>query len=387
MYDIPVIQGDSEFPAIPSSVRMAIILPTVRWTPMAKSVLASMVGTANEEIAVLIADNSENPEKREFLGALRKLNPNILAVSHYKNIGGKDNLLYLFKWSKDIEFIAQMGDDDWMSPTYHSDSYRNLLLHSAATCSETGTTFVDIGDGQHVNVSQPSMRGDNPLDRMRSWNGIAARATMYNTSRRSALNAALQFLCDTPLPGMTLAEDLWELNRLACGDFISTRGPGCFVHYPEHGSIQGDPTTRFYNILCKDVGLTYYFVYFMGLSTAVQCAIFLMCKTSPIANPDQRMECAQHVFAHIFVSSFLPHVGAESSQAAALELLAAYPDVATRFTKYCNPPFSLKPTFDRDFLIWFIELLKVFELKREDAPPLISTEFAAFANRRLENIF
>jgi hypothetical protein len=381
--DVPEITCQSDFPEIQTSARMAIIIPTARWTPMARAVFGMMAGVANEEVAVLIADNSESLEKRDFLRRIRGLNSNVLAVSHKKNIGGKGNLLYLFDWCRNIEFVSQMADDDWISPTYHLDAYQTLLSNPDVTCAESGTTFVDIGDGKLVNVSQPSMRGGSPLERMQKWNCITARATMYNTSRRSALEAALEFIRETPLPGMTMAEDLWELNRLALGDFVSSPGPGCLIHYPENGSTQGDSTARFYNLLCKDVGLAYPFVFFMGLSTAVQCAIFLMGNRSPIEDAQQRTLCGQFVFSHIFSSSFLPRVAPEASQTVALSLFADYPSVAAGFSKYCNPPFALAPHFDGEFLDWFISLLKVFESPPTGELPALSDQFRNFAERAL----
>ena len=74
IYEVPVIQNQSDYPDIPASARMAIVIPTARWTPMAKSLIGSMVGIANEEICVLIADNSENQDKRDFLKKIRNIN-------------------------------------------------------------------------------------------------------------------------------------------------------------------------------------------------------------------------------------------------------------------------------------------------------------------------
>ena len=362
-HDVPLIQDKGTFPEIPSTTRLAIILPTVRWNSTAKSILGSMVGVANEEVAVLVADNSESLEKREFLKALRGINPNLLAICHSRNVGGRDNFLYLYEWSKRIDHVAVMADDDWVSPTYHTDAHKTLLGSPTAASAETGTTWVDIGDGQMVNVSQQSMCGSTPLERMTKWNGVAARATMYNASRRKALEGAIQFLRTTPLNGTTLAEDLFELNRLAVGDFLHEVGHGCLVHYPAIGSRFGDPTQRAYENYFKDAGLQYPFVFFGPLSTAVQCAMFLMGKLSPIEDPAQRIACGQHVFRHIFVNGFFPVVATKTSQEAAAMLFALHPKVMESFTRYCNPPFSQEPFIDRALIDWFIDIIKVLEIK------------------------
>lgn len=380
-FDVPLIKDLATFPGIPSSVRLAIILPTVRWTPTARSILASTVGIASEEIAVLIADNSENQEKREFLKSVRSINPYVMAVSHERDVGAKDNMLYLLDWSQRIEFVAQMADDDWVSPTYHVDSYNALLGNAKASCAEVGSTLVDIGDGTLVNVSQLSMCGSFPIERMMKWNGVAARATMYNASRRTTMDAAIQYLRTTPLNGITLVEDLWELNRLALGDFLHETGHGFLVHYPAMGSRSGDPTQRSFDGYFKDAGLQYPFVFFGSLSTAVQCAMFLMGKLSPIADPVQRTACGQHVFRHIFVNGFLPVVATKTSQEAAAMLFAQHPKVLESFTRYCNPPFSQEPFIDRALIDWFIDIIKVLEIKPAAGNSLpLSERFRIYVN-------
>ncbi|WP_426991248.1 glycosyltransferase [Methylomonas sp. CM2] len=380
-HEVPLIAtGDRHFPPLPASAQAAILLPTARWTPMARSVIASLVGTANEETVVLVADNSETPEKREFLERIRALNPYIFAIAHQKNVGGAGNLSYLFEWCGDLPYCAMMADDDWMSPTYHTDAFELLRGDAKLSCAEVGSTFVDIGDGKLVNVSQAAMQGATPAERLPTWRPEVARATMYNASRRGALNHALQFLAATPLHGLTLAEDLWELNRLALGDFVSQPGPGCLVHYPANGSQNGDGTQRFYELICKGVGLQFSFVYFTALSTAVQCALFLGGSRSPIADPLQRAVCAQQAFAKIYTAGFLPMVSAESSHAAARMLFAEHPRALAGYLKFCAPPYSLQPVFAADLVCWFIELIEVFEDKTPPAPERLSRRFAHFVD-------
>jgi hypothetical protein len=379
MNDVPIIKAyEDAFVGIPTSARLAILLPTGRWTPLAQSIIGSLVGVANDEIVVLIADNCENAEKRDFLRKIRSINPKIIAISHEKNIGSAKNFFYLFDWCKDVEFCAVMADDDWMSPTYHVDAYRALLDKPSASGAAVGTTFVDIGDGKHVDVSQPSMCGVTPIERIRQWNGIVARATMYNVSRRKSLEAAVQYLRTAPLSGITLAEDLWELNRLLFGDFLNIPGHGCFVHYPAAGSRVGDGTQRFYELFCKDFGLQFHFVYFLALSTAIQTAMFLMGNLSPIEDPEQRVICGQYVFKHIFTTSFLPKVSGEGGHAAAASLFANHPEAMAGFSKYCDQSFAEQLYFDQAVLDWFIEIIKVFETKPIGDEIALSERFRLF---------
>ncbi len=378
-HEVPVIQDKSAFPDIPATTRLAIVIPTARWNPMARSVIGSMVGVANEEICVLIADNSENAEKRAFLESIRAINPHVLAVAHAKNIGAQANFHYLYDWSRHIEFLAQTADDDWVSPGYFPDAYRLMLDNPGIACAEVGSTLVDMGDHKLINASQPNMRGSTPLERMRKWNGVTARVTMYNVSRRTALAAADQFLRQTPLPGMTLVEDLWELNRLALGDFVTQPGTGCLLHYPAYGSMQGDRSGRFYDLLCRDVGLAYPALYFMGLSSAIQCAIFLLGNLSPISDPGQRRACARHVFEHIFKSSFLPALADGITRPEVSSQIERKPKILAGIKQFCSPPFSQKPVFSRELLDWFISLLRLFESEPARGAARLSERFTQFA--------
>lgn len=367
------------FPNIPSSVRFAILLPTARWGSMVKSIIGSFVGVANEEVALLISDNSENNEKRQFLSEITKINPYIITAIQERNIGGANNFYYLHDWSQQIEFTAQMADDDWVSPTYYLDAYAALLKTPTANCISAGTAFADFGDGQLHDISQPSMCGASPLLRMTQWNGIAARITMYDASRKSSINPAINFMRITPFHGSTLAEDLHELSRLATGDFLRIPGPGCFVHYPHHGSHTGDSAQRFYKLLCEDVGLQFHMVYFMGLSTAVQCAMFLLGRLSPITDPQHRMICAQYVFRHIFLSGFLPKIGdREGFSAAAASIFAHHPAALAGLERYCNPDNLEELVFDIDLLNWFIEIIRVFESPPKDGEQHLSEKFKQF---------
>ena len=269
-----------------------------------------------------------------------------------------------------------------MSPSYFSDAYQVLRDDPRISCAEVGTTFVDMGDSKFINASQPSMYGRTPLDRMRKWNGVTARVTMYNASRRSTLEAAIQFLRESPLPGMTMVEDLWELNRLALGEFVVAPGHGCLVHYPEYGSILGDRSNRFYNLLCRDIGLGYPALFFMGLSTAVQCAIFLMGNMSPISDPRQRRVCAQHVFEHVFRKSFLPSIASGINLPEMTRFFEKHPQVLNGLQKYCSPPFSLNPVLNQEVFDWFVDLIRLLESNPLQGEERLSERFQKFADAR-----
>jgi hypothetical protein len=369
--------------SIPDSVRFAILLPTVRWSDHVRALLGSLIGIANEELAILIGDNSESKEKQNYLKKITQINPYILHQSHEKNIGAIDNFLFLHDWCSQIEFSAIIADDDWMTPTYHKDAFNYLKVNNQTSSCSVGTTFVDIGDGNTINVNQANMAGVTAIQRMRNWNAVAARVTMHNASRRSHLEPAIEFMRRSPLKGLTLFEDLWELSRLASGDFLNLNGQGIYIHYPATRAIGGGETERFYNLICKNDGLDFYFVYFASLSTAVQCALFLLGKFSPLKSDESKQECAQLVFQHIFTNQFLPNVTGSSSTDALTIILKNNPNAMNGYYKYCIQMKSTEVFFDSELLEWFISIIRTFEDKSKSQNTLLSDRFTNFVNNLL----
>lgn len=385
---LPVLGAGEPFLAIPPSVKYVILLPTARCTPIAQAIIASMVGIANAELAVLIADNSENVEKQSFLQKIQDINPNIIAIAHKKNIGATENFLYLFDWCKHIPFCAVMADDDWMSPTYHLDAFKALSDNPKAACAEVGAALIDFGDGRLQGISQAAINGQTAIERVQQWNATQPRITMYNASKRDTLEKAIDFYRTTPLDGITLLENLWELSRLSVGDFISVSGHGCFVHYPAHSSGSAGLFERYYQLLCKDVGLQFPFVYFMPLSTAIQCALFLKGNLSPINDREQRKLCSQHVFRHIFLDSFLS-LWQQSGvhQLAITTWFINHPKALKGYLKFCQSPFINNPVFDEDgyeIIDWFIEIIKVFEPKPAANELALSEKFNQFVDEVMD---
>jgi hypothetical protein len=150
------------------------------------------------------------------------------------------------------------------------------------------------------------------------------------------------------------------------------------MHYPATRTLGGDETERFYNLICKNEGLQFHFVYFAALSTAIQCAVFLMGKLSPVNAMENRYECAQHVFRHIFRTQFLPHVTGSSSQDAAAVVFAEHPQVMAGFLKYCNTAIADDVVCDKDLLSWFVDVIRVFESPASEDKALLSQRFEQF---------
>lgn len=347
---------------ISSSTKLAILIPTARWNDRTRGLIASTIGTANEEITVLIGDNSENKDKQEFLRKISRINRNIISVSHEKNIGAMRNLNFLLDWCKGIDFVAVTGDDDWMTPCYYPNALAALQRSQNASCCEAGTSFADFGDSNLVDISQPSMVGSTMIERLEKWSATVARVTMYSASRRSSIQAAVNFQSKTPLHGLTMAENLWELNRLAIGDFIRVPASSYFIHYPAHGSSLGNPSDRFFNLLCKDAGLTHQALDFMDLCSAVQCALFLMGNLSPLATPEEKYFCGQKVFRHIYTEQFIKKFKDAEYKRKAIENISEQ-KLRSRLLEIISPPFSETPILTEEILALFIDLMGHFQEK------------------------
>jgi hypothetical protein len=376
--DVPVISSESKqsFPSLSASVKMAVLLPTFRWNASVKSLIGIMAGMANEEIAVLIADNSDNDEKYDFLKKIRNINPNVMAVRHQKNIGGLQNFMYLHDWCKNTEYSAIIGDDDWVSPDYFLDAYQKIQEKEDFSSVCVGSSLVDFGTHQIGSIDVPSMLGPTPFERFQQWNSEVARVTMYSTSKRKYLNEAIAFLKQSPIQGLTLLEDLWELNRLAYGSHVTEPGPGIFVHYPHH-AVNG---SRFYDLLCKPYGLSMPMLYFMGLSTAIQCGLFLAGKYSPLTGIEEKKKCSQYVFQHIFKNSFLPKISSDTDCENIVQFLQGRDAALDGYYNYCDPSAAEDIIFDDALITWFVEIVKVFESQDNLQGQLMSEQILEFVH-------
>ena len=99
---------------------------------------------------------------------------------------------------------------------------------------------------------------------------------------------------------------------------------------------------------------------------------------------ENRYECAQHVFRHIFLTQFLPHVTGSSSQDAAAVMFAEHPQAMAGFVHYCNAANAAHVVCDKELLGWFIEVIRVFESPATGDKPLLSERFAQFTHELLQ---
>src|ERR1700704_5711731 len=113
----------------PVNGKLAILVPTYRFDARARHTIAATASLASEEIAVVIADNSENREKWDYLRLLGRLHPNIHVLTHQTNVGALRNWEFLFDRAT-LEFYLFIGDDDLCTPPYVRIGMELLEKHS-----------------------------------------------------------------------------------------------------------------------------------------------------------------------------------------------------------------------------------------------------------------
>jgi len=354
--DIPVIDKEAEPPELPKGVRCAIILPTYRWNNRVRSLLGVLLGIANEEVAVLISDNSENKEKRDYLKKIRSINPNIFCVAQKTNIGAAENFFFLWSWARNIDYIAQAGDDDFFSQEYFLEAYSYLTNDSNASAAETGTALLDLGNHQFQAISQPSITGSTPLHRIQKWRNVP-RITMYNMGRKKAIAPAISYLKDCPLHSTTLAENIIDLSRLCFGNFISLRSSGFYAHYP---STLGNEE-NYYRLFCQGRNIDPAIIYFFRLFTVIHSYLFLTGTYSPIENRNERLICGETAFKYLYVDFFINFFAAHIKEPVLMEFLIKHHHLIEKLQYFTSVEFVRNIFFSKELLDFYFELLKALD--------------------------
>src|SRR5689334_2376447 len=138
--------------------KVAVLVPTHRFDSRARHALAAAASLANDDVAVLIGDNSESADKRRFLETLSTLNSNVHVFCHKQNIGASRNWRFLFD-KADLPYVLSIGDDDVFTPPYLESSLRLLEQHEDAAAAAgpfimvTSTNKMSIGNGTRTEAT------------------------------------------------------------------------------------------------------------------------------------------------------------------------------------------------------------------------------------------
>lgn len=354
--------------------RLAILIPTYRWDVTSKAVLAAYTAAAVDEVVVLVADNSENSEKHKFLDGLASITPNYYVTKHKKNIGAQANFNFLYEWSSQVEYFAIVADDDWSTPDYHVAAFQSLLAHNRATSASCGSTLIQWGNNRITDGRVPSMVGVSPAERISKWSYMRPRITMYNVGERIASEPALKYLANTPVGGAVLHESVMEICRLIFGDFIDLQGRPCYLHYPFHA----EDISRTVRMLCTEYGLRDEFIHLAGLSTAVQCAVFISGMTGGFIDDRSREYCVDIVFKKIFTESFAQMVNSPDVMSALVSALKKSEAGLIALRELCDEQFLRDPRWTQAVLNNFIALLEALEVA--DAGLECSKRFKKFVS-------
>ncbi len=134
-----------------NSPKVSIIIPTYNRTEYLKKAIQSALNQTYKEIEVIVVDDNKNkPEIREWVEMLMKEYPQVLYVQNDKNLGGGRNRNRGIEAATG-ELIAFLDDDDYFEPDKiqmqtecyqsHADDNVGLIYCYARAVSVSGKTI------------------------------------------------------------------------------------------------------------------------------------------------------------------------------------------------------------------------------------------------------
>lgn len=195
--------------------KLAILMPTYRFDEMARQALQLAAGIGDDEICVLIGDNSENPEKHQFLRDLAARSRNVEVTCHPKNIGAFANWMFLIE-SRETEFVTLAADDDAFTSSYFKAGLR--LISADADCSAASGLHIGIATGSDVpDLYAPAQRLESsPLARIERYHGQNPMA--YAIVRKSVLKGFADYIRAHPI-SVSFSDYLLTFHLLSIGTY------------------------------------------------------------------------------------------------------------------------------------------------------------------------
>lgn len=131
--------------------KVSIVIPTYNRTEYLKKAIKSAIDQTYEEIEIIVVDDNKNkPEIREWVEALMKEFPQVVYIQNDKNLGGGSNRNRGIEKANG-EFIAFLDDDDYFEPDKirmqmecyqsHSEDNVGLIYCYARSISVSGKTL------------------------------------------------------------------------------------------------------------------------------------------------------------------------------------------------------------------------------------------------------
>ncbi|MBC8126641.1 MAG: glycosyltransferase [Gloeobacteraceae cyanobacterium ES-bin-144] len=265
-----------------------ILVPTHRDTLLARATLSYLAHFACDSNRVIIADNSTNPEKHDFLRHLVREHPQVQLHLHSDNIGGMKNLGYLLEHSADSDFVALCSDDDHLSLEFVTSSLE--IIDKNPKASGVAGHLLALHSNGSCSSENFSLTSGESFSRLSTWfDPNTFNLVLYSVFRRSALQPWVDFCHKHPMRAaffdflITIsAFSRGQLLRHAKGAYLWSAGNW---DTPE---INFNSRTRWY----KDIGMPEQFTMYFDLHFAVECAAFLLGRHSPVIETEQRGRCA-----------------------------------------------------------------------------------------------
>lgn len=144
-----------------------ILVPTHRWDDSTVKTLCHYASFANEELGVIISDNSTNAEKHAFLDRLKSLFPQVHINKNNVNIGAAKNWVVLYEQCGECEYIIYLADDDFVTIDYINDSV-NFLENNSDYVACSGRFVVKSGLNSFY-VCNNVTSGESFIERVSSY--------------------------------------------------------------------------------------------------------------------------------------------------------------------------------------------------------------------------
>lgn len=301
--------------AAPSG-KLTILVPTYRFDARARHTLAATAALASDEIAVLIADNSEDGGKHEFLKTLRRLHPNVHVFCHERNIGALGNWEFLFGQAT-LDYYLFIGDDDLCTPPYVETAMRLLDRHADATAA--AGAFVMVSSANQMIKGNGARLEDNSRQRCVEFRIGGGNSIPNSMARRAAAQPFIEYARGHPLRA-SFFDWMMSYTLLAQGKY-QVEDQGLYLYDVanwENGEVCWKSNAKFY----VAAGLPDAFTWLHELYWAIEFAHFFRGIHSPVKDRRQSDECAQHFYLnriHEF-RRFLSH----SANGAVVERMVAH---------------------------------------------------------------
>jgi hypothetical protein len=332
------------------SGKLTILVPTYRFDARARHTLAATAALASDEVAVVIADNSEDRGKHEFLRMLRRLHPNVHVFCHERNIGALGNWEFLFRQAV-LDYYLFIGDDDLCSPPYVESAMRLLDQHADATAA--AGAFVMLTSTNQMMRANGARTEDSAYQRCVSFPIGGGNSLPNSMARRPAAQPFIDYARGHPLRA-SFFDWMMSYSLLAQGKY-QVENQGLYLYDItnwEGGEACWKSNAKFY----VAAGLPDAFTWLHELYWAVEFAHYFRGIHSPISDRRQSDDCARHFYLNR-IHEFRRFLSNPANGAVAERLVSHRPHAVDAMRALAGNDDALQPAIFE----WFYEILAAFD--------------------------